>query len=347
MAMPADKTKLGLYKNELEMLENISNLSKTVTINGKAKTLFKLLKKCFAHLKKAKYPEKAIIYVDNIVTMGHLKTCLSEQGYSALTFSGENSRDFDLIEQFRNDKKTQILIATVTVTKGLDLEFCSLVVIYDLLSNALELEQCISRCHRQGQQADVLVINLFNKYNDADIRYLELINKRTLQFEGIFGLSDTVLGNFEADINEVLSKLRKPRGIKESFSQNLIDNEQENIEIIENALDTLFTTFTKEVAEQVTLTPQYIESETRRINDELWTVVKWFFEDYNHAHEDCFDIDERQRTIALRRIALQKDEKAALLFYYVTGSRNKPYYTSSRFIFQADMPFNITFSENW
>jgi len=100
---------------------------------------------------------------------------------------------------------------------------------------------------------ELRVINLFSKKNDVDLRYLELINKRTLQFKGIFGMSDMALGNFddEIDIDEVLSKLCLTDEIQTSFSQNLNENQSQNQEILADSTDTLFTTFTKEVADKV------------------------------------------------------------------------------------------------
>lgn len=56
--------------------------------------------------------------------------------------------------------------------KGLDIELYPLVINYDMLSNAPLLEQRINHSHRQGQTSDVLVINLLNKINYADTRYL-------------------------------------------------------------------------------------------------------------------------------------------------------------------------------
>ena len=321
--LPAQKDKLALYKVELQTLEELKELTKAVKINGKMTALLSLLKKCFVHLKQLKFPQKAIIYVDNLTTMEHLYSLLTEQGYATQTFSGANSRDFDLIERYREGKsvQVQVLIATGNATKGLDLEFCPLVINYDILSNALEMEQRISRCHRQGQISDVLIINLFNRDNEADIRYLELINKRTLQFEGIFGLSDTVLGNFDANIDDVISSLRQPVAIQEAFSQNLLVNESQNKEIVAGSLNSLFTTFTKEVANQVTVTPQYIESEIQHINDELWEVVKGFFKQYNQSSKGCkFEINEQQRTISPRDYT-----ELPILFYYAKTGYGKPY----------------------
>lgn len=323
MNMPAEKNKIELYHEEIETLKDIKLLAEAVKINGKTEMLLNILKQCFSRLKKIKASQKAIVFADNLTTIKHLLSIFSEQGYAVLTFSGSNSREYSVIERFRNDKDVQILIATGGVTKGLDIEFCPLVFNYDLLSNALELEQRISRCHRQGQKADVLVINLFSKYNDADLRYLELINKRTLQFDGIFGLSDMVLGNFDLDIelDEVLFKLRAGREIQESFVQNLSAHEPENREIVKDSLNALFTTFTKEVAEKITVTPQYITEKATEIQHDLWKVVSWFFDEYNRQNSDCFfDIDEQGKTITARDYTTLPQ-----LFYYFTGSRNKPY----------------------
>lgn len=319
--MVADESKFNLYLKEIQILTEIKNLAQSVTINGKTKTLLNLLKKCIIYLKKIKAYEKIIIFVDNLTTMKYLFSLLIEQGYQVLTFNGNNSRDYSIMERFRKDKSIQILIATSSVTKGLDIEFCPVVVNYDLLSNALELEQRISRCHRQGQLSDVLVINLFSKNNYADIRYLELINKRTLQFDGIFGLSDTILGNFDADINDILPKMRHTTEIQKAFKQNLAEHELENKEIVKDSINTLFTTFTKEVANKVTVTPQYIEDETACLNDSLWEIVKWYFDKRNEQEEDCyFEINEKNKTITA-----QNYNELPILFYYSTGNRNKPY----------------------
>ena len=46
------------------------------------------------------------------------------------------------------------------------------------------------------------------RYSISDVRILELINKRTLQFEGIFGMSDDIVGNFDVKLEDVLQKRR-------------------------------------------------------------------------------------------------------------------------------------------
>ena len=128
---------------------------------------------------------------------------LATKGYSVIKHTDENA-----LKLFREDKKLQILICNDSVAKGLDIEYCPVVINYDLLYNAVEMEQRICRCHRQGQQSDVLVINLLSKENLSDISILELINKRTLQFDGIFGMSDDIVGNFNNSLNDILERRR-------------------------------------------------------------------------------------------------------------------------------------------
>ena len=63
-----------------------------------------------------------------------------------------------LVEEFRD--QTQILLSTEAGAEGLNLQFCNLVVNYDLPWNPQRVEQRIGRCHRYGQQRDVLVHQL-------------------------------------------------------------------------------------------------------------------------------------------------------------------------------------------
>lgn len=315
------ESKKELFAEEIRALTELEQLAKSLDTNGKMKMLLSVLKKSFSGLRKSKAPQKALIFVDNLTTLKRLDRLLFEAGYSLLTYSGTNSRDYSIMERFRTDETVQLLIATDDMAKGLDIEFCPLVVNYDMLSNATQMEQRISRCHRQGQTSDVIVINLIAKDNYADVRYVQLINKRVLQFDGIFGLSDHILGNFDANIGEVLAELRPTKEVLADFESNLSEHENENREVIENAENTLFTTFTKEIADKVAVTPQYIAEESEAVNNQLWEVVTAFFEEYNRTHTECyFEIDEQAQTIMARDY-----EQLPCLFYYNTGSRNKPY----------------------
>ncbi len=277
-------------------------------INSKAGVLLSTLDQCFSMLKRTKLAQKALIFVDNLITLDALAGLLSESGYTVI-----KSTQIDYISRF-HDAESAVLLATDAAAKGLDMEFCPVVVNYDMLFNAVEMEQRISRCHRQGQQSDVLVINLLGKENIADVRVLELINKRVLQFNGIFGMSDNIVGNFDAPIGEVLAQIRNAGEIKAAFDENLMAHEIDNKRLTAQAENTLFTTFTKAVADKVAVTPQYIKDKTVELDEQLWQVVSAWF-----AGRDDYAIDEQAKTITLTA------KEPPQLFYYWTGSRNRPY----------------------
>ncbi|MFI3294253.1 MAG: DEAD/DEAH box helicase, partial [Rikenellaceae bacterium] len=299
---------------ERDNLKEIVLCCEKLVVSSKMRKLLEVLKAVFQRLKANKYQQKTIIFTDNKTTQSRLHRLLIEGGYGAITYSGNNSRDYSIMEQFRCDDSVQILIATDDAAKGIDIEFCSVVVNYDLLYNAVELEQRITRCHRQGQKSDTLVVNLLCKENFADVRIMELINKRVLQFGGIFGLSDNILGNFNVSINEVLSQLRPAKDIEMEFARNLAQHKSENRALVESTEQSIFRTFTSEVARKVTITPDYIEDKIGAMNDSLWEVVSWYF-----GGIEGYTIDHDERTITAT------DGELPELFYYWSGSRNRPY----------------------
>ena len=67
-----------------------------------------------------------------------------------------------LVEHFRDE--ATIMIATEAAAEGINLQFCSFIINYDLPWNPQRIEQRIGRCHRYGQEFDVIVMNLFNYF---------------------------------------------------------------------------------------------------------------------------------------------------------------------------------------
>lgn len=271
--------------------------------NSKAVSLSVTLKKIFTHLKSQKETQKAVVFVENLATLDVLYNFLTENGYNILKFKEEAD-----LAKFRTDNSVQILLTTDIAAKGIDIEYCPVVVNYDLLYNALEMEQRICRCHRQGQKSDVLVVNMLNRQNMADVRVLELINKRTLQFGGIFGMSDDIVGNFDLSVDDVLKLRRRPDIIQNEIAQTLQSHREENQRIVDMAETSLFTTFTKEIADKVIVTPQYIAEKSAEVRDDLWRLVVYFLET-NFPQQ--FDIDHNTQTIFLK-----SEQEAPVLFYH-------------------------------
>ena len=89
----------------------------------------------------------------------------------------------------------------------------------------------------------------------------------------------------------------------------------------------LFTTFSREVAQRVNLSPRYIGRRANELNEALWRLAKSFFLRYNKTNTDCvFVIDEETKTVTATEY-----EILPVLFYYWMGSRNRPYRSQKQY----------------
>ena len=146
-----------------------------------------------------------------------------------------------LVEHFRTTAK--IMIATEAAAEGINLQFCSMVVNYDLPWNPQRIEQRIGRCHRYGQQHDVVVINFLNKANAADLRVFELLDEKFRLFSGVFGASDEVLGaiesgvDFERRIVDIYQNCRTTEAINAEFEQLRLELDEQIAETMDNTRD--------------------------------------------------------------------------------------------------------------
>ncbi len=307
-------------QNERDEIQAMIQLGERIPIDAKTIVLQKALVKVFRLQKKIGALQKVLIFTESLVTQHYLYMILKEE-YPTVIYNG--STDYSAIRAFQ--ETAQVLISTDLGARGFNLEQCSFVVQYDLLYNTLKMEQRIDRCHRLGQENDVVVLSFIDKNNFADVRKLELVNKRMLVADGVFGLSDEVVGGFCDTLDTAFTmlneKVRTAAKIEADYKETLSLHEEENKELISSAENILFTTFTRELANKLKLAPNYIESRTEEVNSDLWELAKYFFKIYNISHNDCYyQINETKRTITATEY-----EKLPVLFYYWTGSRNKPY----------------------
>lgn len=305
---------------ELIEWQKIKELCCQIHIDSKTTELIKILNSVFTVCKLKGMAKKAVVFTESVETQKMLYNILKER-YQVAVYNG--SKDYTEIDRFKNF--ADILISTDNGAKGFNMEFSSVVIHYDLPYNTLKIEQRIDRCHRLGQNNDVISIAFIDKNNFSDVRKLELINKRVLVTDGVFGISDDIIGGFSDDLktglNTVLSQIRPIEQIESDYQATLISNEADNRQLLSSAEDILFTTFTKELADKIDLTPRYISSKADELNCKLWEIVKWFFSCYNANNTDCkFEIDEINKTVTATDY-----EKLPTLFYYWNGSQNKKY----------------------
>ncbi|WP_245630264.1 SNF2-related protein [Alicyclobacillus acidiphilus] len=218
-----------LLAEELSLLRRSADLAESIRDNAKGDALLTVLDKAMDKAKSLGAREKAVIFTESRRTQQYLFQLLTDNGYEGkiVLFNGMNndplstniyqdwlkrhegenvitgSRSADiraaLIEEFRD--RAAILIATESAAEGVNLQFCSLIVNYDLPWNPQRVEQRIGRCHRYGQKHDVVVVNFLNKRNEADQRVYELLAEKFQLFSGIFGASDEVLGALESGVD--------------------------------------------------------------------------------------------------------------------------------------------------
>ena len=171
-------------------------------------------------------------------------------GTDRITGSPTADKRAALVDYFRDE--AAIMIATEAAAEGINLQFCNLVVNYDLPWNPQRIEQRIGRCHRYGQKFDVVVVNFLNRNNAADQRVYQLLDEKFRLFNGIFGASDEVLGaiesgvDFEKRIIGIYQRCRTPQQISFEFDQLQQELESEIGEKRTEAREQLLNNFDQE-----------------------------------------------------------------------------------------------------
>jgi SNF2 family DNA or RNA helicase len=137
-------------RDEIAALQSLADRARRIGVDTKTKTLLKALEIGFEQMRTTGAARKALIFTESRRTQQYLSTYLETHGYAGelVVFNGTNS-DPALIDRFRD--QATILIATEAAAEGVNLQFCSLVVNYDLPWNPQRIEQRIGRCHRYGQ----------------------------------------------------------------------------------------------------------------------------------------------------------------------------------------------------
>ena len=270
---------------EIKELEIYSDLASSIQDNAKGKALLVALGTALKRTTELGAAEKAIVFTESRRTQDYLLRLLSNSEWKdgIVLFNGSNiderskeiytnwfsryqgtdrvtgSRTADmrsaLVDYFRDEGR--IMIATEAGAEGINLQFCSLVINYDLPWNPQRVEQRIGRCHRYGQKHDVVVVNFLNKKNAADERVYQLLAEKFHLFEGVFGASDEVLGaigsgvDFEKRIASIYQQCRQPEQIKKAFDDLQLELSFEINEAMTTTRKKLLEHFDDEVREKL------------------------------------------------------------------------------------------------
>jgi ERCC4-related helicase len=311
---------VAAIRAEIADLEGFRNLAVSITENSKGMALLQALKVAFDRLRELGAAEKAIIFTESRRTQEYLLSLLArtEHAGSVVLFNGTNSdaearriyaawaerhkgsdrvsgsRTADtraaLVDYFREQGK--IMIATEAGAEGINLQFCSLVINYDLPWNPQRIEQRIGRCHRYGQKHDVVVVNFLNRDNEADRRVYELLDQKFKLFDGVFGASDEVLGavesgvDFERRIADIYQRSRHPTEIQAAFAQLQLDLAGEISDAMLNARKALLENFDEDVQARLKLAQSDARSSLDRLEQLLMRFTRGMLDGHARFDDD-------------------------------------------------------------
>ena len=310
-AEPIDMDQL---RGEIAELEQYRELAGRIHEDAKSEALLGALNEGFSRMAERGAERKAVIFTESVRTQEYLSAYLERHGHAGriALFSGSNnspgtkaiydqwlqqhkgtdrvtgSRAVDtrtaIIDHFRTD--ADILIATESAAEGVNLQFCSLVVNYDLPWNPQRVEQRIGRCHRYGQQHDVVVINFLNKKNQADRRVLELLTEKFQLFDGLFGASDDVLGSIESglDFEKRIAAiyehdLRDPAVIQAEFDQLQKELEDDIAKRMTETRDKVFEHFDANIHEKLRLKQEQAQLQLDQMSRMFWQLTEYLLQE--------------------------------------------------------------------
>lgn len=149
--------------------------------------------------------EKIIVFSYFKATLSYLHGRLSALGISTQLLHGDTRENKQsAIERFRDSRDTRVLLTSEVSSEGVDLQFCSLVVNYDMPWNPMKIEQRIGRIDRIGQRAEKVLIYTMGHNDTIDARIYELLLRKLEIFEHALGGLEVVLGEKISELTNFL-----------------------------------------------------------------------------------------------------------------------------------------------
>ncbi|MBN2159611.1 MAG: DEAD/DEAH box helicase family protein [Spirochaetes bacterium] len=206
-------------RKEAKTLRRLVRMSGAIAVNKKAEKLERLI----VDLRKRGHG-KFLIFTQFRTTQEYLKGFL--RGHKVEVFHGSQGREEKerAIARFRDE--ADILISTEAGGEGRNMQFCNILINYDLPWSPLKIEQRIGRLHRFGQPEDVFIYNFSTKDTVAE-RVLEILGRKLRLFEESIGAADVLLGRIEDELKlnelfmEMAAGLRNAKSMRKEVERRL------------------------------------------------------------------------------------------------------------------------------
>ncbi|MBK8032214.1 MAG: DUF3883 domain-containing protein [Chloroflexi bacterium] len=279
--------RIDVLKDEVAALRTLVQQARRVEERGDERKLASLLQ-C---LDRAEFHElkdgrgKLLIFTEHKDTLDYLREKLQPRFSVVEIHGGMNAqRRKEAQEQFRSPA-VQVCLATDAAGEGINLQFCHLMINYDMPWNPMRLEQRMGRIHRIGQRLDVFIFN-FVAVNTVEGRVLErLLSKlesiRRVFGERVFDVINIMLKVNEVDLEDMLREAAyNPRSLNDDFYLQQIERiNPERLRELEQATGVAMATSHVDLgrirardyrSEERRLMPEYVEefflSAAKRVN---------------------------------------------------------------------------------
>lgn len=276
---------LTLAKDTRELKEEIETLNKLIEKANqiikseeevKLKELRKAIEEGFEKIREMNGNPKILIFTESKDTLEYLVSKIKSWGYNVNFIHGGMNID----ERIRAEKifrdETNVMVATEAAGEGINLQFCHIMINYDIPWNPNRLEQRMGRIHRYGQQKDVYIFNLVAENTREGKVLAKLFDKlekirESLGSDKVFDIIGDVFEVKKINLYQlILDAVTNAKTMDEILQELDIEIDEEYINEIKNELlgESLATRVIdysriKEMAEKAKeyrLIPEYVEA---------------------------------------------------------------------------------------
>ena len=282
-------TVAALANEELSLLNQAIEALDRVISDSKSRVLVEKL----AELFRDHPDEKVLVFTQFRETQRHLGDQIANQDWGINLFHGQmRAEEKDrAVEDFRNRAGPQVLVSTEAGGEGRNLQFCHLLVNYDLPWNPMRVEQRIGRVDRIGQEQAISIFNLWVK-GTIEARVLDVLENRIRLFEETVGGLDAILGETESDIQKIMRRAGEERErALEDFGNNLEGQVRDARDAERRLGDFIMDTksYQKELAERIAGQPSPVNNDDfERFVGQLLNGVRTYIRRTNDVYDLTF-----------------------------------------------------------
>ena len=213
-----------------DQLETILDRASDVELSTKQEHLREII----AETRNRVEMGRVIVFTQFRATQRELLTSLADRGHTVHAFHGGHSSDEkeEIVERFEDEGG--VLVSTDAMNEGRNLQFCNVMVNYDLPWNPMKVEQRIGRIHRIGQDREVYVFNIALEDTIEEYVLERLYHKIDLFQQSVGELSEiltrleTTGHNFEDEVFKRLVTADSEVELENDFDAMAVDLEEQH-----------------------------------------------------------------------------------------------------------------------